>query len=101
MTAEEFYNKGIDWLYKGNKGSRKQELIEFAEAYLKQEVEAITDDNYIEDYIKWRNKYFDLKPKIYHYKSKYHKTMHTLENLHKDYERAMKESPFKNKLLKQ
>ena len=44
MTAEDFYEKGTDWLYKGNKGSRKQELIEFAEAYLKHEVGAITDE---------------------------------------------------------
>ena len=45
MTAEEFYNKGIEWLDKSNEGSRKQELIDFAEAYHKAEVEAISDED--------------------------------------------------------
>lgn len=73
----------------------------FKDQELKAKIEAISDDNYSERFLQWRNKYFDLKPKIYHYKSKHNKTMHTLEDLHKDFERAMLESPFKQQLLKQ
>ena len=48
MTAEDFYEKGTDWLYKGNKGSRKQELIDFAEAYHQSRVKAISDDEILQ-----------------------------------------------------
>ena len=50
---------------------------------------------YKPDFIKWRDKYFKPCNKVYNYKSKHNKTYHTTEMLHKDYERAMLETPFK------
>ena len=39
--AEENYKKFKDKIYKGNKGSRKQELIDFADLHHKEQLEKI------------------------------------------------------------
>lgn len=55
---------------------------------------SISDCNYKDEYINWRDKYFTKVTKVYQYRSKYHKTYHTARMLHKQYEKAMLESPF-------
>lgn len=81
---------------------RLQIIIDDLERRLKQEsntkASLLADVNhclYKEDYTKWRNKYFIHYEKIYNYKSIHSGEYFTTEQLHKKYEKAMLESPFK------
>ena len=44
MTAEEFYNKGVHWLWRKENKNLKQDMIDFAEAYHQSRVNAISDE---------------------------------------------------------
>ncbi len=49
---------------------------------------------YKQSFIDRFNKYFEYKPKTYEYIGKNSKRRYTLDDLHKEYEKAMGETPF-------
>ena len=49
---------------------------------------------YKQSFIDRFNKYFEYKPKTYEYVGKNSKREYTLDDLHKEYEKAMGETPF-------
>ncbi len=50
--------------------------------------------SYSSEFLKWRNRFFEYKPKTYEYRTKDGKKEYTITQLHKYYEKAMLESPF-------
>jgi len=54
----------------------------------------LTSVIYKQSFIDRFNKYFEYKPKTYEYVSKNSKREYTLDDLHKEYEKAMGETPF-------
>ena len=56
-----------------------------------------SDDNYTDHFLEWRNRFFDFKIKVLEYKSKSKENYYySIDEIHKKYELAMKESPFKH-----
>ena len=48
-----------------------------------------------QDFLQWLDKYFQRVDKVFEYQSKHSKEYKTKEQLYKDFQRAMLESPFK------